>query len=99
MVAGGVRRHQSRNVRARLAAVRRARGEGPDPILEEEEGEDTGRVEELTEELVEREEVKVGGKVGTKKLRRIQEKAERKAMREVCRKGWLSVYVCEDALL
>ena len=33
------------------------------------------------------EEVKLPGKVGTKKLRRIQEKAERKAKREVREEG------------
>lgn len=33
------------------------------------------------------EEVKLPGKVGTKKLRRIQEKAERKARREVREEG------------
>lgn len=35
----------------------------------------------------EEEEVKLPGKVGTKKLRRIQEKAERKAKREVREDG------------
>ena len=85
MVAGGVRRHQSRNVRARLAAVRRARGEGhTEEAVEEVDWEDEGgQGVAAVEEMVEREEAKVGGKVGTKKLRRIQEKAERKAMREV----------------
>lgn len=92
MVAGA-RRPQARNVRSRVAALRRARGEGPvlGPVIEREhedsDGENEagsgGYVEELVDEMVGREEAKVGGKVGTKKLKRIQEKAERKAMREV----------------
>lgn len=41
--------------------------------------------EEEEDEL--EEEVKLPGKVGTKKLRRIQEKAERKAKREVREEG------------
>lgn len=41
--------------------------------------------EEEEDEL--EEEVKLPGKVGTKKLRRIQEKAERKAKREVREDG------------
>ena len=64
---------QSRNLRARVAALRRARG--ADPV--EEEGEE----EEMT--TGPGEEMKVG-KIGTKKLKRIQEKAEKKVLREVC---------------
>lgn len=93
VVAGGARRSQSRNVRARLAALQRARREGP---MEEdtggmEEEEEDDDVEEMVESMIEREERKVG-KVGTKKLRRIQEKAERKAMHEASLK---SMYVSE----
>ena len=52
--------------------------------VEEVDGGGEGRhVEEMVDEMLEKEEVKVGGKVGTKKLKRIQEKAERKAAREV----------------
>ena len=86
VVAGGARRPQARNVRARVAALQRARGEGPREWEEEgSEGEDEmdEYVEELVEEMVGREERKGTAKIGTKKLRRIQEKAERKAMREV----------------
>ena len=69
-----------------MAALRRARGE-EEPVGaangDGSEEEDGGRyVEELVDEMVEKEERKAG-KVGTKKLKRIQEKAERKAMREV----------------
>lgn len=90
-MTGGVRRPQSRSVRARVAALQRARGEDTEVMglsqdvsdmeEEEEEGE-RDYEEELVEEMVEREERKVG-KVGTKKLKRIQEKAERKVAREV----------------
>lgn len=92
MVAGGARRPQSRNLRARVAALRRARGED-EPVIgtnqDVSDEEDGGRyVEELVDEMLEKEERKVGGgKVGTKKLKRIQEKAERKAQREVLTSG------------
>jgi hypothetical protein len=89
VVAGGARRPQSRNVRARVAALRRARGEdepvavGGAQVGQDDSGEEEERyVDELVDEMVEKEERKAG-KVGTKKLKRIQEKAERKAMREV----------------
>lgn len=92
VVAGGARRPQSRNLRARVAALRRARGED-EPVIgtnqDVSDEEDGGRyVEELVDEMLEKEERKVGGgKVGTKKLKRIQEKAERKAQREVLTSG------------
>lgn len=90
VVAGGVRRPQSRSVRARVAALQRARGEDTEVMglsqdvsdMEEEEEGERNYEEELVEEMVEREERKVG-KVGTKKLKKIQEKAERKVAREV----------------
>lgn len=64
---------QSRNLRARVAALRRARGAGPVEEEEEEEVAATGEKED-----------KKLGKIGTKKLKRIQEKAEKKVVREVC---------------
>ena len=79
-VIGGSRR--SRNVRARIAAVQRARARATQEDGEEDddEGEGEGDMEEGLEEL---DQPKFTGKIGTKKLRKIQEKAEKKAMREV----------------
>ncbi len=84
VVTGGVRR-RSRNIRSRLAAVQRARGQ-VEPIPEEDgdegagDGGGDGGDDGIEEENI------PSGKIGTKKLKRIQEKAERKAMREVtCR--------------
>ena len=85
-MAGGMRR--TRNVRSRIAAVQRERARQATIILEEAEGEDEreddvadagNSVEEEDEAL----KAFSGKKVGTKKLRRLQEKAEKKAMREV----------------
>ena len=81
MVAGGVRR--ARNVRARLAAVQRARGQIeniPEERQEDEEEEEGSNLFEKAEE----EQKLHTGKIGTKKLKKIQEKAERKVAREVC---------------
>lgn len=65
-------------------------GGGPNQDDSEEEEEGGRYVEELLEEMVEKEGEKKLGKIGTKKLKRIQEKAERKAMREVRGQvGWL----------
>lgn len=80
VIAGGVRR--SRNIRSRLAAVQRARGQVETIPEEEAEGEEGEGVEGVGVEAGE--EKMPTGKIGTKKLRRIQEKAERKAQREVC---------------
>lgn len=89
VVAGGARRPQSRNMRARVAALRRARGEEEQVMgganWEGSEDEEEHRYEEeqrYVEEMLAKEERKAG-KIGTKKLKRIQEKAERKSMREV----------------
>ena len=75
-------------MRARVAALRRARGEGQQDTSpganEDEVDGPRGHVEELVEDMLDKEEKKVGGgKIGTKKLKRIQEKAEKKAAREV----------------
>lgn len=87
--AVAARHAQPRNVRARVAALRRARGEGPRETGLDDSGEeevDGGHVEELMGEMLDKEERKVGGgKIGTKKLKRIQEKAEKKVAREVRR--------------
>lgn len=81
MVAGGVRR--ARNIRARVAAVQRARGQTENSP--EENQEDDEEENNLLEGVGNDEDSKIyGGKIGTKKLKRIQEKAERKAAREVC---------------
>ena len=82
MIAGGVRR--ARNVRARLAAVQRARGQIeniPEESQEDEEEEEEGS--NLFEKAEEEQKLHTG-KIGTKKLKKIQEKAERKVAREVC---------------
>ncbi len=81
VITGGVRR-RSRNIRSRLAAVQRARGQ-VEPIPEE-DGEEVndGDGGDSIGEGIEEENIP-SGKIGTKKLKRIQEKAERKAMREV----------------
>lgn len=81
-VGGAPRR--SRNVRSRLVAMQRARQAAAIP---EEEGEEEDREsEEEEEEEDEMDEFlkdhKLPGKVGTKKLRKLQEKAEKKARRE-----------------
>ena len=84
-MAGGMRR--TRNVRSRVAAAQRARQA---PAVWEEsttndldtDDEDTavgGFVEEEDETL----KAFSSKKIGTKKLRRLQEKAEKKAQREV----------------
>lgn len=84
-MTGGVRR--PRNIRSRIAAAQRAR-QAPtqqETAVEEEGGElESNSSEEEDEGL----KAFSGKKVGTKKLRRLQEKAEKKAMREV---GYLSV--------
>ena len=84
-MTGGVRR--TRNIRSRIAAAQRAR-QAPtqqETAVEEEGGEvESNSSEEEDEGL----KAFSGKKVGTKKLRRLQEKAEKKAMREV---GYLSV--------
>ena len=70
-----------RNIRMRLAALHRARGQLY-RVDEDEEGssssgeEPDGGVEEEMEK-------KLSGKIGTKKMKRIQEKAERRERREV----------------
>ncbi|XP_064382966.1 DDRGK domain-containing protein 1-like [Halichondria panicea] len=79
VITGGVRR-RSRNIRSRLAAVQRARGQ-VEPIPEEDGEEDDGDGGDGIGEGIEEENIP-SGKIGTKKLKRIQEKAERKAMRE-----------------
>lgn len=82
-MAGGMRR--SRNLRSRLAAVQRTRQV---PTIQEEADEhnkdndaDTGDYAEEEDEGLKAFSNK---KVGTKRLRKLQEKAEKKAMREVC---------------
>ncbi len=67
---------RSRNIRSRVAAVQRARGQ-VEPTLEEDGDHDNDEEEEPGDEKI------PTGKIGTKKLRRIQEKAEKKAVREV----------------
>ncbi len=59
-----------------MAAVQRARGQA-EPAPEEDGDDDIDGEEEPGDEKI------PTGKIGTKKLRRIQEKAEKKAMREV----------------
>ncbi len=85
-MAGGMRR--TRNVRSRVAAAQRARQA---PAVQEEpavndldtDDEDTGTVGFADEEEDETLKAFSNKKIGTKKLRRIQEKAEKKAQREV----------------
>ena len=85
-MAGGMRR--TRNVRSRVAAAQRARQA---PAVQEEsvvndlDSDDeytgtTGFAEEEDETL----KAFSNKKIGTKKLRKLQEKAEKKAQREVC---------------
>ena len=88
-MAGGMRR--TRNVRSRFAAAQRARQA---PAVQEEpavndldtDDEDTG-IGGFAEED---ETLKAfsNKKIGTKKLRRLQEKAEKKVQREVCMCQW-----------
>lgn len=87
-MAGGMRR--TRNVRSRIAAVQRERARQAATIqreaAEEDEREDDDEVADVGNFVDEEDEgLKAfsGKKVGTKKLRRLQEKAEKKAMREV----------------
>lgn len=82
-MAGGMRR--PRNLRSRLAAAQRERARQTPTIQEApgEEREEDEDVEDSVEEADEGMAVFSGKKVGTKKLRRLQEKAEKKAMREV----------------
>ena len=85
-MAGGMRR--TRNVRARVAAAQRARQA---PVVQEApaindldtDDEDTG-IGGFAEEEDETLKAFSNKKIGTKKLRRLQEKAEKKAQREVC---------------
>lgn len=85
-MAGGMRR--TRNVRSRVAAAQRAR-QAP-AVLEEPavndldtDDEDTGTTG-FAEEEDETLKAFSSKKIGTKKLRKLQEKAEKKAQREVC---------------
>lgn len=85
-MAGGMRR--TRNVRSRFAAAQRERARQAASIqqeaVEEDEGEeDVADAENFFFEEDEGMKAFSGKKVGTKKLRRLQEKAEKKAMREV----------------
>lgn len=84
IVVGGARQpQQRRNLRARLAALQRARGQ-LHRVDEVEGGSSSSGDDELDSGVEEGEgEKEFEGKIGTKKLRRIREKAERKAMREV----------------
>ena len=84
-MAGGMRR--TRNVRSRVAAAQRARQA---PVVQEEPANDldtddddigVGGFDEEEDETLKAFNNK---KIGTKKLRRLQEKAEKKAQREVC---------------
>lgn len=79
---------RTRNVRSRFAAAQRARQA---PAVQEEpavndldtDDEDTG-IGGFAEEEDETLKAFSNKKIGTKKLRRLQEKAEKKAQREVC---------------
>ena len=75
---------RARNIRARVAAVQRARGQIeniPEESQEEDEEEGSDMFERAEKD--EEEQKLYTGKIGTKKLKKIQEKAERKAAREV----------------
>ena len=86
-MAGGMRR--TRNIRSRIAAVQRERARQAATIQQEvaaeadEREDDEADAENFDEEEDEGLKAFSGKKVGTKKLRRLQEKAEKKAMREV----------------
>ena len=74
-----------RNLRARLAALQRARARVQEGLVldEVERGSSSNDEPDYSMEEGEGEKEGEGKKIGTKKLKRIQEKAERKAMREV----------------
>lgn len=80
----GARPQGRRNLHRRLAALQRARGQlyrvEDDEDEEASSSDDDDEPDSGVEEGTER---KTVGKIGTKKLRRIQEKAERKQRREV----------------
>ena len=83
-MAGGMRR--TRNVRSRVQRARQAPAatqEEPAVNDLDTEDEDTGTVG-FAEEEDETLKAFSNKKIGTKKLRRLQEKAEKKAQREVC---------------
>lgn len=85
-MAGGMRR--TRNIRSRIAAVQRERARQAETIQQEaaeedEREDDVADAGSFDEEEDEGLKAFSGKKVGTKKLRRLQEKAEKKAMREV----------------
>ena len=81
--AGAGRRQGRRNIRMRLAALQRARGELY-RVEEDEEASSSEDDDEPDTGVEEGLDKKISGKMGTKKLKRIQEKAERRQMREVC---------------
>ena len=91
VVVGGARHPPRRNLRARLAALQRARGQGDGEDLAGNGSSNDDNNPDYGVEEREGEKEEAWKKVGTKKLKRIQEKAERKAAREVWREGLVKV--------
>lgn len=84
VVGGDEHLRPRRNLRARLTALQRARTQGLDGhVVGEVESDSSEDDDDPEHSMEDGEGEKEGKKIGTKKLKRIQEKAERKAVREV----------------